>query len=382
MNRTQTQFLELLRAGLWGTAVNPDHFKPETTNWKSISRIAYDQVVMVIVGDAIETLPMECYPPEEIILRFAMSRTKTLHMHHLLNATIRKIVTAFEEQGVHFVLLKDQGVAQNYRNPMSRLCGDIDLYTGYGGYNKAVEIIASLNQENQIRKATECVHHMHTCLNDIDVEIHRQASFLQGRRRDANFQNWTKECIDQYFGTGKLETWDNDGVAVALPTPTFNALYILHHAMRHMTTEAIVLRQVCDWMMLLHKFHSKIDAELLKKKLRELHMLEIWDEFSRLAVNFLGLPKDELPIPMINLNPTPVTYKLLKHILIPGNFPSCSSKDRTQSNMPYLKWKWRGFLYQTSRLIYLFKLFPVYAATYMWHWSTGALVRFILQRDK
>lgn len=382
MNRTQTQFLELLRAGLWGTAVNPDNFKPESTNWKSITRIAYDQVVMVIVGDAIETLPKECCPPEEAILRFAMSRTKTLQMHHILNATIRQIVTAFKKQGVCSVLLKGQGVAQYYRNPMSRSCGDIDLYTGHGGYKKAVEIIDLLNRGHQTRVAAECVHHMHTFLNDIDVEIHRQASFFQGRRQDDNFQNWTKESIDQYFGTDRLETWINDDVTVALPTPTFNAFYILHHAIRHMTTESIVLRQVCDWMMLLHKFHSQIDEELLIKKLREFHMRKIWDEFSRLAVNFLGFPKDELPITVTNLEPTPVTYKLLKHILIPGNFSSSSPKDRFQSNMPYLKRKWRGFTYQTSRLMCLFKLFPDYAATYMWYWSTGALVRFILQKDK
>lgn len=382
MNRSQTQFLELLKAGLWGNTVNPDNFKPESTNWKAIARMAYEQVVMVVVSDAIETLPKECYPPEDIILRFAMSRTKTLQMHKLLNATIRQIIEAFEEQGVCSVLLKGQGLAQCYLNPMSRACGDIDLYTGFGGYKKAVEIIDSLNQGKQIREATECVHHMHTCLNDVDVEIHRQASFIHGRRMDSNFQNWTKDSLDQFFGTGQFETWDNDGTAVALPTPTFNAFYILHHSIRHMTTEAMVLRQVCDWMMLLHKYHSQLDVELLKRKLKEMHMMTVWEEFSRLAVNFLGFPKEELPIPMTSLEPTPVTYKLLKHILIPGNFATLTSKERSLSNMPYLKRKWRGFTYQANRLLQLFKLFPDYAATYMWHWSTGALVRFILQRDK
>ena len=382
MNRSQTQFLELLRAGLWGVDVNPDNFKPECTNWKAITRLAYDHAVNVIIADAMETLPKEYCPPEDVILRFAMSRTRTLQRHKLLSATINQIVNAFNEQGVHSVLLKGQAVAQNYRNPMSRSCGDIDLYTGLDGYDKAVEIIASLNQGKEHVYAEECIYHLHTCLNDIDVEIHRHASFIHGQRLNAKFQEWTRESIDQFFGTGKLETWDNDGTAIALPTPTFNAFYVLHHAVRHMTTEGIVLRQVCDWMMLLHKYHSQIDADLLHRKLKEFHMETVWKEFSRLAVNFLGLPKDELPIPMINLDPTNVTYKLMRHILIPGNFVSSDRKDKVRSNMPYLKWKWRSFRYQANRLLNLFKLFPYYASSYMWHWSTGALVRAVLGRDR
>ena len=377
-----TQFLELLRAGLWGVDANPDNFQPGYTNWKVITYLAFEHAVNVIIADALEALPKECCPPEDIILRFAMSRTKTLQRHKLLSATINQIVKAFDEHGVHSVLLKGQAVAQNYRNPLSRICGDIDLYTGLEGYDKAVEIIASFNHGKEHVYAEECLYHMHTCLNDIDVEIHRQASFIHGKRLNANFQEWTRESIDQLFGTGKLETWDNDGTAIALPTPTFNAFYVLHHAVRHMTTEGIVFRQICDWMMILHKYHSQIDADLLRRKLKELRMVTVWEEFSRLAVNFLGLPKEALPIPIGNLEPTHVTYKLLDHIFIPGNFVDSEPKVRKRSNMPYLKWKWRSFTYQANRLLKLFRLFPAYAATYMWHWTTGALVRAVLRRDR
>ena len=100
-------------------------------------------------------------------MKLAMMRIKTEQMHSLLNSTIAQIVDALEAEGVHSVLLKGQAVAQNYLCPKSRSCGDIDLYTGHGGYQKAFEIIESLHEGRAHKEAAECDHHMHTSLNDV-----------------------------------------------------------------------------------------------------------------------------------------------------------------------------------------------------------------------
>ena len=43
MDRAQTHFLELLRAGLWGVAVDADDFRPDSTDWKAVLLIATSQ---------------------------------------------------------------------------------------------------------------------------------------------------------------------------------------------------------------------------------------------------------------------------------------------------------------------------------------------------
>ena len=70
---------------------------------------------------------------------------------------------------------------------------------------------------------------------------------------------------------------------MCLAPATFNAFFILHHAVRHMTTEGVGFRQICDWVMLLHRCHAQVDVEVLGRKLKELHMEAIWQEFGRLA---------------------------------------------------------------------------------------------------
>lgn len=42
-------------------------------------------------------------------------------MHQLLNTTLNQIVKALDKEGVPSVLLKGQGVAQNYRKPTNRM---------------------------------------------------------------------------------------------------------------------------------------------------------------------------------------------------------------------------------------------------------------------
>ena len=382
MNRSQTQFLELLRAGLWGVAADPENFKPDSVDWKAVLRIAKVQTMLAAVADGIETLPKELWPPKEVMMKLAMMRLKIEQTHVLLNSTITQIVRALDAQGVPSVLLKGQGIAQNYLRPESRTCGDIDLYTGHGGYQKAFEIIEGLHEGRAHKEAAECEHHLHTSLNGVEVEIHRLASFLHGKRMNTNFQKWTQESMDALFGTDRLAVWDNGGTPVALAPATYNAFFILHHAVRHMTTGGVGFRQICDWTMLLHKSHAQVDVELLGRKLKEFHMEAIWQEFGRLVVNFLGLPASELPLAPMDLMPTRTTHKLLQHIFISGNFGHFDANGWDRSEAPYLVRKWRSFTFQSKRLAKLFILFPGYATVYMWHWLTGAVARFVAQSDR
>ena len=375
MTKPQHQFLELLTSGLWGRSADIELFKGEV-DWKSILRIATEQTVQVIVADGIETLPKEIWPPKEIMMKLMMIRIKTEQIHQLLNTTINTITNALKAEDIHSVILKGQGVAQNYLKPKSRVCGDIDLYTGLKGYYQACKIIDVLNGDNG-KPAEECDHHMHMSLNGVDVEVHRLAGTMPSRKLNEKFQKWTQESIDAHFSTSTLGSWDNNGTPVNLALPTFDATFILYHAVRHMTTEGVGFRQICDWTMYLHKHCTSINEIELKQRLKEYHMEAIWHEFGRLAVSILGLPKEELPFAPSDLNPTHKTYKLLEHIFISGNFGRYDSNARDYSKTTYLKRKWRSFWYQSIRLIKLFNLFPRYTTSYTCGWFSSSLLRFV-----
>lgn len=373
MTLAQRQFLELLRAGLWGEPANTDLFHGDV-DWKAILRIAKEQTVRVIVAEGIETLPQEMWPPSEATLHLMMMRVKTLQMHHVLNSTLNQIVNALNAEGIHSVLLKGQGAAQNYRKPESRMCGDIDLYIGLDNYKRACEIVENLNTEDP-KRGVECEHHMHIGLNGVEIEIHRYADMMPNKRHNSKFQKWTKENLDTRFGTDTLRTWDNDGTDISLADPTYDAFIILHHAVRHMTTEGVGLRQICDWTMFLHKNHQHINTKELNKRLKEFNMDAIWQEFGLIAINCLGLPAEELPLAPSSLT-SQKTERLLYHIFQSGNFGRYSTEPKVNTeSLPYLIKKWHHFLIQSRRHFKLFDLFPKYVAQYIWQWLTGAFVR-------
>ena len=374
MTLPQQQFLELLRSGLWSKPANAELFRGEV-DWKSIIRIAVEQTVQVIVADGIETLPKEIWPAKEVMLKLMMVRIKTEQMHKLLNGTLNQVVTALNENNIPSVLLKGQGVAQNYPKPASRMCGDIDLYTGVENYAQACEIIENLNHQKH-HHGVESDHHMHLSLNGVEIEIHRHADLMPDKRHNLSMQQWTKESIDAHFGTDALKKWDNNGTNIQLATPTFNAFFILHHAVRHMTTEGVGFRQICDWVMYIHKNHQHIDTNELKQKLIEFHMENIWKEFGIMAIAILGLPAEELPLIPTSMESNK-TSKLLNHIFISGNFGRFDAANRGKSylQLPYLQKKWRAFRFQITRSFKLFSLFPDYITKRTVGWICGGIHR-------
>lgn len=375
MTRTQQQFLELLRSGLWGTPADPSLFQQESTDWKSILKTAKEQTVLVIVADGIETLPKELWPSKETMLKLMMTRVKTAQMHHLLNSTLNQIVNVLDKKGIPSVLLKGQGVAQNYRNPESRTCGDIDLYVGIENYERACKIIHDLNKEPQ-EDIPESGHHKHLELNGVVIEVHKLADPMNSKKQSACFQKWTKDSIDNLFTTNRLKVWNNDGTSIRLALPTFDAFFILHHAVRHMTIEGIGFRHICDWTMYLHRNHSEINKNELQHYLKLFNMEQIWQEFGIIAVNILGLPQTEVPL-LKESSQSAKTERILCQIFISGNFGRFDPNGRNFKKTTYLKRKWNSFRFQISRLFRFFNLFPSYTLAYASRWITGGIGRLI-----
>ena len=370
MTRAQQQFLELLRAGLWGTKADANLFK-ENTDWKAILRIAKEQTVQVIIADGIETLSEEIWPPKQAMLSLMMLRIKIQQMHHLLNTTLNQITEALNAENIPSVLLKGQGVAQNYRIPTSRACGDIDLYIGEDNYQKACDIVRKLNPEKQ-EYTPESEQHMHLELNGVTIEVHRIASTINQKSKAEDFAKWTKAATIENEGTN----YDNIGMQIRLPESTFNAFFILYHAVRHMFSEGVGFRQICDWSMFLHKHHQEINIEELKTKLKEYRLEQIWTEFCILAHKAIGVPTGDIPLYPSDDNSTK-TESLTNHIFISGNFGHYDINGRDPHQTNYLKRKWRSFWFQSSRLLKLFRLFPTFTLTFGWGWLSSSLVNFL-----
>lgn len=368
----QKQFLELLRAGLWGGCPDVTLFQGEV-KWKAIFKIAREQAVQVLVADGMEALPEHLAPKKETIYKVAIRRTTNSLAYKVQKSLINRITTLFNEEGIPSILLKGQGVAQNYQKPESRMCGDIDIYVGMDNFHKACEILRREGAEELIHQ-DEHEFHIAFDLDDKTIEVHKKSDVIHGRKLNDSLQKWITNHLDAKLADGTLPKWNNDGTLINIPDPTVNAFYIIHHAVRHMLGEGIGLRHVCDWMIFLHTHQDQIDTEELKAKLAEYKMATAWGQFGALATKYLGFPEEHLLVPPINQNESKAEL-LLQHIFSTGNFGQYS-KEKRDSKSRYLKRKWHNFRFQMSRLFKLYRILPDYTLNFGCGWLTNAIYRF------
>lgn len=375
MTIAEQQFFELLRAGLWGRNADAGMFKGQV-DWKQVLHAASSQTVLIIVADGIETLPKELWPSKDTMLKLMMMRIKTRQMHQLLNSTLNEITTALTAEGIPSILLKGQGVAQNYIRPESRSCGDIDLYVGMENFMEACRVVGKISS-TPVEEGIDSPHHMHMKMNGVEIEVHKKADYMPSERSDRSLQEWTAELLDDNFRSGNLPHWDNDGTSISLAPETFDAFFIFHHMVRHMTTAGVGMRQLCDWSMYLHRHHDKVDTAVLQAKLKEYKLEQVWNEFGKLAVVHLGLPASSLPLCPEVLE-SGKTEKIIRQIMISGNFGHHDTVNKLHKSVKeqgYMKKKWRDFRFQSSRLIRLLSIFPEYIISYAWGWITGGISR-------
>lgn len=163
-----TTFLLLLRAGLWGEkAVLPRPLS--VSEWNSIWRLAQIQCMIGIVFDGIETLPEDQYPPQELLLRWILFVVQIEKQNLIVNTKADEIYTKLREVDINTVLMKGQGIAQEYIRPDHRQSGDIDLFICDDQINKAKAEIVKMNPE----KMQEGMKHFSFDSDGIHIELHK-----------------------------------------------------------------------------------------------------------------------------------------------------------------------------------------------------------------
>ena len=130
----QHAFFSLVRSGLWGTPADRQLFRSVSPDdWETVYRMANSQALLALTFDGISSLPAELRPPRALYLKWAARTAQIEQANKRLNQLLPELNTLYREAGLHPVLLKGQGIGTNYRTPLHRQCGDIDIYLGKQG---------------------------------------------------------------------------------------------------------------------------------------------------------------------------------------------------------------------------------------------------------
>lgn len=280
-------FYSLICAGLWESETKLIPFMP--IDFNSLYELADEQSVIGLISAGLEHVT-DLKVTKPMALPF-LKKVFSLEGRNLaMDAFIGKMVKLLHDEGVFTLIVKGQGVAQCYERPLWRSSGDIDFFLDAKNYEKAKGIlipIASHNNGEDLRRL-----HLAMTIDDWTVELHGTLHTEISKRINKGIDVIQREIFTQ----GKVRVWRNGDTDVFLPAPDEDVILVFTHILEHFFIGGVGFRQLSDWCRLLWTYRAQIDVPLLESRLKSMGLMPEWKGFAALAVEYLGLPIEAMPL--------------------------------------------------------------------------------------
>lgn len=346
MNREQLIFLELLKSAVWDQSADVSVFGGIDLNgWTKVLRLSTLHRTNALIADGIQKLPELCRPPRELYLKTVFQAEEIERANHRINQALQEITAEYQQLNCPFILLKGQGLALNYPNPLHRTPGDLDLFLyREGDYEKLKEWV---NARGYPQEAEGAVHHGFT-RDCIHIENHRMIAGME----HPGYNNLLKTRVKEILASEKMITQKIGETEVRLLPPTLNAFFVFFHMFHHFVHLGVSTRQFCDWILLLSASKNSIDKGSFEALLDEFALRKAASVFANAAIRYLGAPPSVFPFELNKDNR--YAELVMKDILDAGHFGFY----RPGKKRPRAKWsgRWFSFQYTLKRTA---KIFPV-----------------------
>lgn len=310
-------------------------------------------------------------PTEDDILEWIAKVSKIAKQNKKVNDVSAKVVAHFLQLGYEACVLKGQGNALLYPDPLSRTPGDIDIYVHPKGHGEDwANDEAAVNQvfgycKGLDASARAVYHHIDIpAVDKVPVEVHYRPTWMNDPAHNKRLQTTLAVLLSKEDGT-KQVTLPEDADQIVVPGFRFNVIFQLSHILNHLLHEGVGLRQLIDYYYLLKSHECKEDEKVwLNKKLKDCGLWRISGAVSWILAVELGLPKTSL------VTPPNERYgkQLMREVIAGGNFGkyddrllSGVSHSKLMANLQRLVRDARMMVYYPSECLWepWFRL---------WHW--------------
>lgn len=260
-SQIQDKFFSLLRFSIGTDDQGPTITYQELKKIHELSRKQSLQAVIFsgvkrLPKDAIITQPDEAVDRDTLFMNWIGECVMIARQNMKADENIAGLFHRLGDKGFECCLLKGEGNAQLYPNPLDRTCGDIDVWIRPkrnerdGSVRQQKEDVkAVINFAKTAGKSFKAIYHHidFPAYHGTDVELHYRPHFMQSLWYNARLQRYFREHADEQF-RHKISIGGNE---IAVPTQAFNIVFQLSHIYQHLFKEGIGLRQILDYYFLL-----------------------------------------------------------------------------------------------------------------------------------
>ncbi len=365
-NTNTKAFFELLRAGLWEKEVRLSNY--ENIDFAEVYRLAEEQSVIGMVAAGIDHV-VDVKVPQVWALQFAGQTIQLEQRNKAMNAFIAGLIDKLRKENVYAILVKGQGVAQCYEKPLWRCSGDIDLFLSDENFQRAKSYLLPLASSVE----EEYVREKHLGLTILEtsgtsdkgradgwvVELHGHLYSGLSSRVERELDKLQE---DTFYG-GQVRSWMNGQTQIFLLKAENDVYYVFTHILQHFYKGGVGLRQICDWCRLLWTYRDSLNYGLLEQRIKRAGLVSEWKAFGALAIEYLGFPKDSMPLLDVRSKKEDVRWRkkadrIMEFILKSGNMGH--NRDMSHfSKYPYLIRKCVSMGRRIGDLINHARIFPL-----------------------
>jgi len=291
----------------------------KSIDWKQMLIWAERQAVVGVIYGGIQKAGKAIGMPFDDLMEWIGYANQIEHQNRILNHQCIEIATLLENEGFTYCILKGQGNAMMYPNPLLRMSGDIDVWVD--GKNKEAIICFAKHHLTDVKVA---YHHVGGVMdNGVRVELHFFPGFTFNPLYSYRQRKFSEESKEKQFAHKiKLIKTENE---IFTPTFDFNVIYQLSHIFKHFISGGIGLRQMIDYYYLLKttdntgsEFWSPVSGieTSAERTLKSLGLWKFAGAVMYVMKEVLGLEEKYLIFP----NNEKQGKLLLKAILEDGNF--------------------------------------------------------------
>lgn len=299
------KFFALLRLSVGAAAERP---VIQADEWPQLFAMAQKQQLAPLLFDGVQAMGDQAAIDGDLLMRWMGKSVQMERRNRQVDEAVGKVSTWFERKGFATCLLKGQGNALLYPHPQRRTAGDIDIWLS----GRVPVIIRFVHSVAPGEKAS--YHHVAFPSKDgVPVEVHYRPCYLHNPWHNHRLQVFFRRQAHEQFAHRR----EVGGVAVGVPTATFNAVYQLVHIFNHLFQEGIGMRQIVDYYFVLRQMAAEgSDREGVRHQLRLLGLTPFAGAVMYVLRMVLALPTSE----MLVAEDERRGRQLLADILQGGNF--------------------------------------------------------------
>lgn len=323
MKKIHKDFLQLLKSSI----ENQTSSKEITSSYDEILKLASIHKVVPLIYEA--AYKTESFKKIDINFQKLFKTTSMQIVYSQIQRSEKflQLYKEFNKAGLKVLVFKGILLRELYPIPDERISGDEDLLIQKKDLKKIEEILKSNNMERILsQEEDEDVYHYFCPKTGLHLELH---TTLFGDKSHT-YRNMNKIFATVFDDSDKIIVND---VQINTFSLDKHFLYVIIHAIKHFVSCGTGIRQVCDIVMYINKYHQEINWGYVWKEIISLGYDTLLVNLLQIGIDYLGLEEDKIIYPSDKKNYYINTESLIEDIMEGGIYGASTQARLNSANM-------------------------------------------------